>query len=543
MRVARRLELGVVAAASLALVGLHAVFLGHAGGLWRDEVNSAEFAAMPLATLGSMLGLDSVPLLSTLGLKLWRLAPWASDPAGLRVFGFVVGLAILAAFWYSARVLGARTPWAAVALLGFNLVAIRSTDAIRPYGIGTLTAVLAFTLVWKLLERPGLARFLLAATATIAAAQSMYANVPVLLGIGLAGIAVALRRRRSRSAVLIAAAGVLAGLSLVPYGAAVRAARDWSAVVRFESTFPMLWGALRDALAAGAPFSAVLWAALAGATILGARRAAADGRAGPDDSNAREARAADAALYSALALVLSTIAVLATLKSTRLLTRPWYFMPMLAVDAAAIDGGLAGAWPATGRGALRPALAAGIVAVCAVLAYGPLASGLAVRQTNLDLVAQRLEADAGAGDLILVDPWYIGVGFHHYYHGRTRWMTIPPLSDLRIHRYDLIKRSMMSVDPIGGVLEATGATLRSGGRVWFVGQVSNPPATVRVLPPASASEPLDGARRDAFLASWAMQCLAFLAAHATAVAPVDLAPAGPVNPLEDVPLYVFSGWR
>ena len=92
-----------------------------------------------------------------------------------------------------------------------------------------------------------------------------------------------------------------------------------------------------------------------------------------------------------------------------------------------------------------------------------------VRQTNVDLVASRLAESVKAGDLIVVSPWYYGVAFQRYYRGQAPWMTVPPIEDLKIHRYDLLKEKMKSSDPIRTLLARMSETLRSGNNLWLVG--------------------------------------------------------------------------
>src|SRR5437016_3408085 len=70
------------------------------------------------------------------------------------------------------------------------------------------------------------------------------------------------------------------------------------------------------------------------------------------------------------------------------------------------------------------------------------------RETTVDLLAKGLQRYARPDDLIIVSPWFLGPSFSWYYHGQTRWMTLPELSEKRIHRYDLIKTKMEESDPI-----------------------------------------------------------------------------------------------
>ena len=87
-----RAEWAIAIILTLIAVYFHFTFLTHAGALWRDEVNTAEFAGMPsLSSLYSSLQYDGFPLLSTLLVRGWMAAGWGSSDFGLRVFGFLVG--------------------------------------------------------------------------------------------------------------------------------------------------------------------------------------------------------------------------------------------------------------------------------------------------------------------------------------------------------------------------------------------------------------------------------------------------------------------
>src|SRR4051794_30165090 len=95
-----------------------------------------------------------------------------------------------------------------------------------------------------------------------------------------------------------------------------------------------------------------------------------------------------------------------------------------------------------------------LVALCLGLwSFVPAWKTMHVRQTNVDLAANRLNQMAEAGDTILVNPWYIGVSFNRYYHGAASWNTVPPISDHLVHRYDLLKEQMEASDPIDPLLK------------------------------------------------------------------------------------------
>jgi CBS domain-containing protein len=544
----------VVLAASASMVIAHVAFVRHAGALWRDEASTAAMATMtPLARIGSVLRFDSSPLFHTLTLRLWSMGPWGSDDAALRAMGLVVGVSMIPALWLVARWLGANAPWLAVALLGFNPSVIRALDSLRPYGLGTLAVVVAFGLVFRLVERTGRARFLLAAGAAVIAVQCLYANALLLVGIVGAGILVAALRGRRAEAMSVAAVGVTAALSLAPYAGAIRSARSWSDLTRFDIGWRTLWSALSTALGSGSALFVPIWigllalAALRALTLVGRDRAESRAERERASHPAAAIRDADAALYSVAAMAVAIPALLIALRSTGVITQPWYFAPLMGLVAVALNGALGnadfGEFGIVGRW-VRAALPTFAVVVAAALEWGALESDLEVRQTNMDLVAQRLATLAAKEDLVIVNPWYFGVTFQRYYRGPAPWMTIPEIEEHRIHRFDLVKRRMQSARPVSDVLASMERTLRAGHRVWVVGLSLPLKRDPIVLPPATEQGPdrADGTRHVMFLHAWERQAGSLVDAHATSAVPVEITVRDPVSIQENTALSVISGW-
>ena len=154
-----RVELLIAVLLTLLAVHLHVVFLLDAGALWRDEVNSVDFARMPLPVAWHNLQFDSFPMLSTVLLRGWGSIqsgggaatpsagpPSAAPPAAplaaaitrtdrwFRIYGFVIGLCFLAAVWITCRLLGGRgsPPLLSLALVGMAPWAIQAMDSIHP---------------------------------------------------------------------------------------------------------------------------------------------------------------------------------------------------------------------------------------------------------------------------------------------------------------------------------------------------------------------------------------------------------------------------
>jgi hypothetical protein len=162
----------------------------------------------------------------------------------------------------------------------------------------------------------------------------------------------------------------------------------------------------------------------------------------------------------------------------------------------------------------------------------------------VDLLAQRLDAQASPGDFILVAPWYCGLTFDRYYKGSTPWSTLPPLEDHSLHRYDLLRAQLQNREAIQPVLGQIAATLQAGKTVWVVGHMLNfragtpPPAD---LPPPPL--PGSGWSDASYHRTWLAQVACFLAEHSRQLERVYTSAAGEVNPNEDLELVRASGWQ
>lgn len=527
---------------TVAAVSFQVLFLMHAGPLWRDEVNSAEFAGMPaLADIVSFLPYDGFPLLSTLVVRGWIASGLGRSDFGLRILGLLVGFALLAALWFTSRRLRCRAPVASLALVALNPWVVSSVASIRPYGIGAVLIVLTLGLVWSVIEAPTAKRVLAAAALAVLGVQCMYQNAFLLLGILAAGMATALLTSRPRTAVALGAIGITAALSLLPYGPSIAAARAWNVVIQAPTTMKYLFTVFFEALKTGPVLQAWPWIALALAGLIAAARSlrarTGSPRSSPGGSPARQSPGA--AIFGVSAAIATTVVFLAALRGTRLPTEPWYYVPLMATIAPALDAALTGASRDGARGALRVLLCSGIAVSAALSGWRPLME----RRTNLDAVASYIGSGASEADVIVVYPMYYAISFQRYYKGPARCMTIPPTEGARIHRYDMLKSAMVQPNAIEPVLEAMAQALRSGHRVWLVGGLPNPdlgkPAPT--LPPAPTAP--SGWYCGPYLVTWGQQASHFLGSRALRGDPVAPLGKGPINPYEHVPLVVVTGWR
>ena len=521
---------------TLLAVLFHTRFLTHAGALWRDEVNTVEFAAMPgLHELFASLRYDGFPPLVALLVRGWMAVGLGAGDPGIRLFGLAVGVAFLGALWLTCRLLRCPIPLFSLALVGLSPLAVRAVDSIRPYGVGMVCIVATLGLVWKAAETRSARWFVAAGIAAILSVQCMYQNAFLLFGICVAGAIASLRRSDLKTAGAVVLVGVAAALSLLPYSASIAGARSWNIVIQSPTSWSQIFSTLNEALGPGGPRMALpSWYGLALLAVWVAFRALR-----PRSEPERGTAGPSVAVFSGAVLVAATAAFLIALKTTRLPTQPWYYVPLLASLAPVLD---ASAWMAAGRKIPRIArlvLALGIAASTALPAWRQVAE----RRTNVDIVASLVGREAAPGDAIIVYPWYYGVSFRHYYKGSAEWVTLPPLEDLRIHRYDLLRAAMERPNPIDPVLEKMAATLRSGHRLWLVGGLPDPRQVVEPAPIPPAPNATSGWYCVPYLVTWAQQASYLLKQHALQAEVRPAETGTPVNPYENIPVILVSGWR
>ena len=114
----------------------------------------------------------------------------------------------------------------------------------------------------------------------------------------------------------------------------------------------------------------------------------------------------EALVFAAATIMLMMPLFLIFVLAAKLPTQPWQFLPLAVPVAVCVDVALAG-WLARFR-VWRLALAT--LLICLPLRATD--RSVRQRQTNIDLVAARVGAEAKPGDLILVHPWYYGVTFN-----------------------------------------------------------------------------------------------------------------------------------
>ena len=527
-----RLEWGVCLGATLAAIGLHLIYLTHAGGLWRDETISVRLATSSTAgEMWRMLVYESFPVLFPATLRCWWAVGLGGTDFAFRCLGFLIALALLGAVWLNARVLRSSLPLVSLGLLAGNLTLVRWGDSLRAYGLGCALILLTLALVWSLMRAPSAERFLAATLAAVLSVQCLYQNAFLLFAICIAGCFVCFRRKQDRTALLLIAVGAAAAASLLPYiGLIIRSQRSFI-VARTGFRGALVWSNLFDALGTPMGWPALVWVGLC---VLASVRGLWFVRRSLEQ---KPIRTKDVPLFGALILTLGLLTFFLFIAIARLPTQPWYWLPPMVLAAVCIDAVL-GTWLEAYRGWR--------LALVILMAFVPLITGVGLakqRQTNIDLIAARLRKEAKPNDLILVHPWYCGVTFNRYYQGPTPWITLPALSDFRVARYDLLKEKLAATAPIKDVLDRMAQTLAAGNRLWIVGGLPAPGPNETEppdLPPAPGGP--QGWFDVPYSYVWGRQADYFIAAHGGHIEAVPTGSDNAVSIYEKASLSVVNGW-
>ena len=530
-----RSQVAVMAVAfllSAAAVVLHFLRFRAAGALWRDEASSVALAtSSSMREVWRLLAHDPFPVLFPVVLRTWSGLGLAHDDSGFRLYGMIVGLTLLGAFWFASVAMARFPPLLALALAALCSTVVSSSAAIRAYGLGSTLIVVTLALVWRYVARPTPARFTLGTLVATSSVQVLFHNAVLVLSVCVAGAIVVFRQRGVRGAREVAAMGVLPALSLLPYVPQITKAQEWLVIEQTGFNLPTAWTHCSTALGSDYRFAIWVWVLLALVGLSAALLRVARVRS---ETTSREGPSVQ--LFAGATLVLGIISFLVFLKAAKLPTQPWYYLPLIALVAACLD-------PLVQSIHKRAVYVAAVTA--AVMAAAGLPKAIAnvrVRQTNLDLIAQRLAASAHPGDLILVDPWYCGITFARYYRGKAAWITLPPLSDYRLHRYDLLKERLAAREPVKDVLRGIEATLQSGHRVWVVGALRLPPRPDADVPdPPSAPNATWGWADVPYSLIWNAQAGLSIARHAARVETVRIPTVSRINPYEDLPVYIAWG--
>lgn len=310
--------------------------------------------------------------------------------------------------------------------------------------------------------------------------------------------------------------------------------RQWDDILRVPVGLAWIWRKLEAALASTNGY--MLWVWIGAATLAVAAALRAWLRSATPAVSERER---DAALYCGVALMAGLSAYVVFLKTLSYFTQPWYYVTLMALVAACLDVPL----NLLARTLVTRGLRLAIVLAIIALVISPVWTAVRTRKTNVDLVASKVGELAVKRDLIVINPWYVGITFRRYYHGKADWITIPPFSFHGFHRYDLLKEKMMSSRPMAPVLEGIQRVLQEGHRVFWVGDLFVPIEGEVPLDPPPAPRAPWGWDDGPYYYSWGLQAAYLIQSNAREAAQIEVPLEQPVSGFEETSLYMFGGWR
>ncbi len=527
-------ELGVFAVILIGVVALHVVVLLHSGGLWRDEVGTLNTGTLPtLSDVWSKMQFEGFPILWFLVLRGWISLGFGETDLALRVLGLIIGLGIAGSLWLVGRNLEVRFP-----LVSLVLIALCPTilwgDTLRAYGLGVILILLTMGALWRAIEDPVPRKMLTSLVIAVLSVQCLYHNAFLLFALCVGGAAVGLYRRRWKLVLFPLGVGAIAALSVVPYFVIVVETWTWNIVIQQPISIPQILSKFRQAVDPSDLFLWVLWSFLLLFAVFVFARALVS------SSRGRTGERADLMLFLLVSMSVGIVSYGTFIRILSYPTQVWYYLPLMVVLAVIVDKMTDVVCKKKTIGRYMRVVS---IAVVAAFVFAGSWNVAHERKTNIDLIAAKLGSIAEKDDFIVVFPFYYGVTFDRYYKGATRWVTLPDLGDHQFHRYDIFKDKMRQVDPIGPVVEEILQTLKRGNRVWWVGRLvflrwGEVPAD---LPPAPHSP--YGWDEYAYQKNWVRKAGYTLQSHAEMLRTVEVPAMGPVQPFEDISLFVVTGRR
>jgi hypothetical protein len=516
---------------SVVVFAVHVSVLQHAGAMWRDEVNTINLASLPsLLEVWQRNYVDSFPVLWPFLVHGWiALGPGETD-FGLRILGLTVGSAITAMLWWNAWRFGHGVPLISLPLVGLSSAIFQIGDSMRAYGLALILVLLSADAVWKLVFDPRPRRAANAVVAAILSVQCLFLNAVPLMAV-CAGSGVACLWRRSwKSIGVLAGVGLIAAASLLLYVPTFARHREWSEIAQIPVQLGDVYTGFEAAVV---PFSMQFWLALIATTF-----AACCYRLFRSIVGIREGRK-ELPLFILTTMTISLVCYSLLLKSLRVELHARYYLPVMGLAAVLGD---AAVHMLIQRSLLGRAARIVLVALFSVLLWSPAWQASKMRQTNVDLLAAHVQAQAAPDDLIVVYPWQAGVTFARYYSGSAPWMTLPDFDEHRFQSYPLFRDKMAEHQPIQRELTRMRETLKAGRRVWLVGGLKFPLPGEEIEEPRPAVRGISGWQEPVYTHGWSYQAFVLLKAHDSELRHVAVPAGADVSTPEDLPLWVAKGW-
>jgi hypothetical protein len=529
----KRFEFALAVLLTIALIVAHVMFFAHAGPLWRDEISSLTLATKAAPSeFWTSLKFDPFPAVYFLVLRGWHALFGGSDVA-LRALGLLIGLALVGSLWFASYQSGKSPPLWPLVLFAFNPLTLEGGDSLRPYGFGLIWIVLAFAFIARITFGAANKIVIACGFATaVLSVQSNFTNALILFAIICGSVVVLLKNCAWRRILVVLAFGAAAALSLLPYLPVMNATTDWSKILANENHFISVVAVARDAIGNSGVISEWIWIVLIIAIFVFAIFTVLS------RSRITEHRERDRIIFGAIVLFSAFMMTVGFLCLAKYLVFPRYFLTVMAIGALCISL----FFNAIPHRTIIRAVAVCLVLIVAIASLRPLLAYARMRMTNCDQIAAIVEQRAAADDLIILTSPLYGISFQRYYHGSASSVTLPPVADLTLHRWDLIKQAMAEPDPVPELMARVQNVMRAGHKIFLVGKLGPaPPTQPEPLPPAPQSP--FGWNMEAYTAQWKSELTYWFEHHALHGTNVPVGQSEFINPVETLGLFEISGLR
>jgi hypothetical protein len=325
--------------------------------------------------------------------------------------------------------------------------------------------------------------------------------------------------------------GAVCAASLVPYLPGIRAARDWQILLPgYATAFETVAAIVRRLGSDTTPVQSMVWLACTAAALLAHLRAH---RRSPVPA------VREAGLFWLVATAVGVFGYVAFLVASGYHVQPWHVLALQGFVALSAQVGVSrwgdeARWP-------NPAT---VVVAAALAAFGtvPLGKAASTRLTNVDEIAEILRSEAAPGDIVVVAKFEYSPSVARYDRGPAPFLTLPPLTDPSLCRFDLVKQQMQTPGAMRPVLRRIEETLDAGRSVWLIGRLAPLPDGYERNPgaePPSPPLPDTGWKYGPYEAAWSRQLTyALLSRNPTFTVVVE--PPPPSMGFEGLPLVRIS---
>jgi hypothetical protein len=540
VRIVPIVEICLAGALSLTWIIFHLRFFLHAGGLWRDEVNSVNLANSPtLAELWRNIEYDSFPILWHLVLRAWIHTGIGSTDAGLRLLGLLTGLGILGILWLNARRFRLPPPIVAIALLGFTSAITCYGDSIRAYGLGVLLQLLTFGLIWEVVIRPSPLRVTGAFLAALCSVHMLFYNAPILAAICAAAIVVCALNRHWKRAALVGAIGVASALSTLIYLPEIHRRDSWGKMFFHHTDLAWVRSNFYEAVGYDVAnptqtttLNGMTWEfAAISALFLGTIVSLTDRQLLQDRFRKQ------VLIFHLLTFCLGAAAYWWFLKRLNYVLQPWYYLALLALLATCADALLV----CIPKPKFRLAVFLATILLCVTTARAVwFDTGL--RRSNIEPTSVALSTESHPGDIVVVSPWFYATTLDRYFKGPADLVPVPSMNFLAYQKFDLLVPWMDNPAAIEPTLSRISETLKTGHSVYLLGNFGLPTlgTTTRPSTKPSAGAPFGwDINKDYDL--WSDEIYAYLSTHASTFTRLDVQRAN-VSAYERPGVIRFTGW-